>query len=97
MDKGGKGGSDRKPDKDKRADKSGGNPNPTPGGNSEPCGGQPNPGPTTSSQTQPEQEQGNKRLNKDGDQSNTRKCSRFMRIAQKLQKKGFEETCPAEV
>ena len=75
---------------------SGGNPNTTPGGNSEPSGRQRNMGPTTRSQTQAQQEQGTKRANEDGDQSNTRKCSRFMRMARKLQKKGFEVTCPAE-
>ena len=94
--KGGQGGSDRKPDKDKNADQSRGNPNTTPGGNSEPSGGQPNTGPTTRSQTQAQQEQGTKRANEDGDQSNTRKRSRFMRMARKLQKEAFEVTCPAE-
>ena len=54
--KGGRGGYNRKPDKDKKADQSGGNPKPTPGGNSEPSGGQPNTGPTTRSQTQAQQE-----------------------------------------
>ena len=53
-------------------------------------------GPTTSSQTQGQQEQGTTRANGDGDQSNARKRSRFMRMARKLQKKGFEVTCPAE-
>ena len=94
--KGGPGDSDRKPDKDKYEDKSGANPKPTPGGNSEPSGGQRNPGPTTRSQTQAQQEQGTKRANEDGDQSNTRKRSCFMRLARKLQKKGFQVTCPAE-
>ena len=47
--KGGRGGSDRKPDKDKNVDQSGGNPNPTPGENSESSGGQPNTGPMTRS------------------------------------------------
>ena len=73
-----------------------GNLNSTPGGNSEPSGGQPNTGPTTRSQTQGKQEQGTKRANEDGDQSNARKRPRFMRMARKLQKKGFEVTCPAE-
>ena len=68
----------------------------TPGGNSEPFGGQSNPGPTTRSQTQAQQEQGTKRANEDGDQSNARKRSRFMLMARKLQKKVFEVTCPAE-
>ena len=36
------------------------------------------------------------RANDNGDQSNARKRSRFMRMARKLQKKGFEVTCPAE-
>ena len=90
----GRGGSDRKPDRDKNADQSEGNPNTTPGGNSEPSGGQSNTGPTTRSQTQAEQEQGTKRSNEDGDQSNTRKRSGFMRLARKLHKKGFEVTCP---
>ena len=94
--KGGQGGGDRKPNKDKNANPSGGNPNPTRGGNPEPSGGQPNTGPTTRSQTQGQQEQGTKRANEDGDQSNARKRSRFMRMARKLQKKRFEVTCPAE-
>ena len=94
--KAGRGGSDHKPDKDKNANPSGGNPNPTPGGNPEPFGGQPNTGPTTRSQTQGQQEQGTKRANEDGDQSNARKRSRFMCMAHELQKKGFEVTCPAE-
>ena len=94
--KGGRGGSDRKPDKDKNADQSRGNPNPTPGRNSAPSAGQPNTGPTTCSPTQVQQEQGTKRANEDGDQSNSRKRSRFMRMARKLQKKGFEVTCPAD-
>ena len=94
--KGGRGGGDRKPDKDKNANPSGGNLNPTPRGNPEPSGGQPNTGPTTRSQTQGQQEPGTKRANEDGDQSNARKRSRFMRMARKLQKKGFEVTCPAE-
>ena len=72
------------------------NPNPTPGGNSGPSGGQSTPGPTTCSQTQAQQEQGTKRANEDGDKSNARKRSRFTRMARKLQKKGFEVTCPAE-
>ena len=50
----------------------------------------------TRSQTQGQQEQGTKRANKDGDQSNDRKRSRFMRMARKLQKMGFEVTCTAE-
>ena len=61
-----------------------------------PSGGQPNTGPVTRSQTQVQQEQGTKRANEDGDQANTRKCSRFMRMARKLQRKGFDLTCPAE-
>ena len=91
--KGGHGGCDRKPDRDKNADKSGANPNPTPGGNSEPSCGQSNLGPSTRSQTQAQHEQGTKRANEDGEQSNARKRCHFMRI---LQKKGFEVTCPAE-
>ena len=94
--KGGRGGSDRKPDRDKNADQSRGNPTTTPRGNSEPSGGQPNTGPTTRSQTQAQHEQGTKRANEDGDQSNARKRSCFMRMARKLHKKGFEVTCPAE-
>ena len=86
--KGGRGGSDRKPDKDKNANQS--------GGNSEPSRGQPNTGPTTRSQMQAPQEQGTKRANEDGDQSNARKHSHLMRMARKLQKRGFEVTCPAE-
>ena len=92
--KGGRGVSDRKPDKDKNADQSRGTPNTTPGGNSEPSGGQSNTRPTTRSQTQARQEQGTQRSNEDGDQSNARKRSRFMRMARKLQKKGFQVTCP---
>ena len=92
----GRRGSDRKPDKDKNAEKSGEDLNPTPGGNSEPSGGQLNPGPTTRSQTQAQQEQGTKRANEDGDQSNARKRSRLMHMARKQQKEGFKVTCPAE-
>ena len=94
--KGGQGGSDRKPNKDKNAAQSGGNPNTTPGENSESCGGQSNTGPTTRSLTQLQPEQGTKCVNKDGNQSKVRKRSRFMRMARKLQKKGFEVTCPAK-
>ena len=94
--KGGRGGGDRKLEKDKDANPSRGNPNPKPWGNPEPSGGQPNTGPTTRSQTQVQQEQGTKRANEDGDQSNARKRFRFMRMAQKLQKKGFKVTCPAD-
>ena len=94
--KGGRGGSDRKPDRNKNVDQSEGNPDPTPGGDSEPSGGQSNWEPTTRSQTQAQQEQGNKRANKDGDQSNAPKRSCLMRMAQKLQKKGFELTCLRE-
>ena len=94
--KGGRGGDDRKPDKDKNVNPSRGNPNSTPGGSPEPSGGQPNTGPTTRSRTQGQQEQGTKRADEDGDQSNARKRSRFMRMARKLRKKGFEVTCPAE-
>ena len=90
--KGGRRGGNRKPDKNKNANPSRGNPNPTPGRNPEPSCGQPNTGPTTRSQTQGQQEQGTKRANKDRDQSNARKRSRFMRMARKLQKKGFEVT-----
>ena len=78
--KGCRGGGDRKHNKDKNANPSGGKPNPTPGGNPEPSGGQPNTGPTTRSQTQGQQEQGTNRA----------------KMARKLQKKGFEVTCPAE-
>ena len=76
--------------------RSGGNSITTPGGNSEPSGGKPHTGATTRSQTQAQPEQGTKRANEDGEQSNARKRSHFMRIARKLQKKGFEVTCPAE-
>ena len=86
--KGGRGGSDRKPSKDKNADKSGGNPGPTPGGNSEPSGGQSNPGPMTRSKTQAQQEQRTKCANEDGNQSNARKRSCFVRMAPKLLKEG---------
>ena len=94
--KGGRGGSDRKPVKGKNANPSGGNPNTTPGGKSEPSGGQPNTGPTTRSKTQAQQEQGTKPANEDADQSNARKRPRFMRMARKLRKKGFEVPCPTE-
>ena len=94
--KGGRGDGDRKPDKNKNVNPSGANANPTPGGFPEPSGRQPNTGPTTRSQTQGQQEQGTKRANEDGDQSNARKRSRFMRMARKLQKKEFEVSCPAE-
>ena len=94
--KGGRGRSDCKPDREKNANQSGGNPNTTPGGNSDPCGGKPNTGPLTRTQTQAQQEQGTKRANEDGDQSNARKRSRFMLMARKLQKKGFEVTCLSE-
>ena len=94
--KGGQGVSDRKPDKDKNSNQSGGSPNTMPGENSEPSGGQSNMGPKTRSQTQAQQEQGTKRAKEDGDQSNARKSSRFMPLARKLQKKGFEVTCPAK-
>ena len=50
----------------------------------------------TRHQTQAQQEQGTKLANEDGNQSNARKRSHFMRMARKLQKKGFEMTCPAE-
>ena len=46
---------------------------------------------------QAQQEQGTKHANEDGDQSNSRKRSRFMRLARKLQKKELEVTCPAEL
>ena len=65
-------------------------------GELEPSGGQRNTGSTTRSQTQTQQEQGTKCANNDGDKSNARKRSRFMRMVRKLQKKGFEVTCPAE-
>ena len=81
---GGTEGSDRKPDKDKNANHSGGNSNTTPGGDSKPSGGQPNTGPTTRSHTQAQQEKGTERANEDGDQSNARKRSRFMRMARKF-------------
>ena len=96
LHKDGRGGPDRRPNKDKNANQSGGNPNTTPGGNSKPSGGQSNTGPTTRSQAQAQQEQGTTRAKEDGDQSHARKRPRFMRMARKLQKKGFEVTCPAE-
>ena len=89
------GGADRqqnnKNQDNKNQDKSGGNPNPTPGGNPEPSGG-----PTTRSQTQAQQEQGAKRGREGGDNGESKKRSRFMRMARKLRNKGFEVTCPAE-
>ena len=97
---GGRGGPDGKKqdkNKDKNQDRLGGSPNRTHGGtNPQPSGGQQNTGSTTHSQTQAEEEQGTKRANEDGDESNARKGSRFMRIAQKLRKKGFDVTCLAE-
>ena len=100
----GKSGGCRGPDKkkqgknqEKNQDTSRENPNPTPGRtNPEPSGGQQNMGPTTRSHPQAQQEQGTKRANEDGDKSNARKRSCFMRMAQKLWKKGFDVTCPAE-
>ena len=50
----------------------------------------------TRSETGAQQEEETKRANEDGDQSNSRKRSRFMRMARKLQKKGFEVTSPAD-
>ena len=82
---------------DKNQDKSGGNPNPTPGGNPEPSCGQQNQGPTTRSHTQAQRERGTKRSNKDMDESNARKCSRFMRMARKRRNKEFDVTSLAEV
>ena len=73
-----------------------GNPNSTPGGNPEPSDGQQNRGPTARSQTQGQKEEGTKRANEDRDQSNACKRSSFILMARKLQKKGFEVTCPAE-
>ena len=97
---GGRGGPDKKK-QDKNTNKSqdrfGGNPNPTPGEtNPEPSGGQQNTGPMTCSQTQAQQQQGIKCAKEDGDESNARKCCRFMRIAQKLRKRGFDVTCSAD-
>ena len=81
------GGANRQPDEDnKNPDKSGGSPNLNPGGNCEPSGGQS--GPTTHSQTQAQREQGAKREHEGGDDGNTKKRSRFMRMARKLQNKG---------
>ena len=79
--KAGRGGGDSNPDEDKKENPSRGNPNPTPGGNHESSGGQPNTGPVTRSQTQGQQEQGAKRANEDGDQSNARKRACFMHMA----------------
>ena len=79
--KGGRGCSDRKPDKDENANQSGGYPHTAPGGSSVPAGGQPNTGANTRSQTQAQHEPGTKCANGDGDQSNARKRSRFMRMA----------------
>ena len=90
------GGGNRQPDNNnKNQVKNGGNPNPNAWGNSEPSEGQS--GPTTRSQTQAQQEQGAKREHEGGDDGNAKKRSRFMRMACKLRKKGFEVTCPAEV
>ena len=88
-------GANCQPDKDKKnQDKNRSNPNPNPGGNSERSGGQF--GPTTRSQTQAQREQGAKREHEGGDDGNAKERSRFLRMARKLQNKGFEVTCPAE-
>ena len=76
-----------KPDKNKNAYKSGGSPLM--------CSRIQ--GPTTPSQTEAWQEQGTKRANKDGDQSNAHKRSLFMCMSRKLQKMGFEVTFPCGV
>ena len=99
--KGGKrGGADRKNqdnNKDRNQDTSRGSSIPTPGGtNPEPSGGQLSPGPTTHSQTQAQQKEGSKCASEDGDELRARKRSLFMRMAQKMRKKGFDVTCPAE-
>ena len=95
--KGGGGGGPDKRSQDKNQDTSGKNANPTPGGtNREASGGQQNPGPRSSSKEQTQQGKGAKRGNKGGDESNPRKCSCFMWMAQKLRKKGFDVTCPPE-
>ena len=86
----------QKKDKGKNANQSTGNPNTTPAETSEPSGGLSNTRPTTRSQMQAQREQGTEHANEDGDQSNARKYSRFMCMARKLQKKGFEVTCPGE-
>ena len=83
--KGGQGGSDRKPHKDKNATQSRGNPNTLPGGTLSPLVE-----PTTRSKTQAQQEQGTKRANKDGDQSNARKRSSFMSWRGNFREKGFD-------
>ena len=89
------GGANRQPDKDnKNPDKNRGNPNPNPGGNSEPSAWQS--GWTTRSQTEAQREQGAKHEHEGGDDRIAKKRSRFMRMARKLQNKGFEVTCPAE-
>ena len=86
---GGRAGPDQK-NQDNNQDRSGGNPTPTPGGtNAEASGGQQNPGRTASSQAQAQQEQGAKRGNEDGYECKPRNCSRFMRMARKLRKKGL--------
>ena len=93
---GGRGaGTNRQPDKDnKNQDKNGSNPNSNPGGTSEPSGGQTLP--TTRSQIQDQREQGAKREHEGGYDGNAKKRSRFMKMARKLRKKGFEVTCPAD-
>ena len=77
-------------------DQSRGRPNPTPGGNTVPSGAQPNTGPTTRPQTAVQREQGTKRAKEDGGRANARNCSLFMRMARKLQRKGFVVTSSAE-
>ena len=44
-----------------------------------------------------EERDAKRELNKDADQSDVRKRPRLMRMARKLQKKGFKVTCPAEL
>ena len=89
---------DQDKNKDNNQDRSGGNLNPTPGGtNPEPSVGGQNTEPMTRSQTQAQQEQGTKCADEDGEESDVRKRSGFMRMARKLRKKGFHVTCPVEL
>ena len=85
------GGANCQPDKDNRnQDMNKSNVKPNLGGNSEPSGGQS--GPTTRLQTQAQRQQGAKCEHEGGDDGNTKKRCRFMRIACKLRNKGFEVT-----
>ena len=94
--KGGRGGSDRKPDKDKNAEQSRGSAILCQGGTLSLLVGNQTQDLRPVPRRKPNRNTGTKRANEDRDQSNARKRSRFMRMAQKLQRKGFEVTCHTE-